>query len=153
MQFGYLVSLCGFFLLSGVTQAEEGDLSFNDPGLAQVLQRSSEAPGSPYFLQVDCTDQRGIRSFELFPGGATIWNRRSQVMLPVSARSVMLKTLLDREFSSFEDSYGGRERPEKSAAPAKITCRVRIDIQGFEKSSVQMAGGEQSQRLLVLAAH
>ncbi len=152
MQFGYLVSLCGFFLLSGVTQAEEGDLSSNDPGLAQVLQRSSEAHGSPYFLQVDCTDQRGIRSFELFPGGATIWNRRSQIMLPASTRSDLLKILADRDFAGFDSSYGGREQPAKSAAPARVTCRIRIEIQNLEKSSMQLAGGEQSLQLLDLAA-
>ncbi len=109
-------------------------------------------PESPYFLQVNCTDQKGIRSFELFPVAPRSGNRRSQIMLPPSARSNLLETLADRNFTGFESRYGGREQPAKSAAPARVTCRIRIEIQNLEKSSVQMTGGEQSAQLLNLAA-
>ncbi|MDX2419049.1 MAG: hypothetical protein QNK19_16445 [Xanthomonadales bacterium] len=151
MQFGYLVCFCGFFFLSGVTQAEERELPSDDTGLARVLQHASETPASPYLLNVSCTDKKGIRSFELFPGGAAIWNRRSQITVPPSARSALLKTLAERKFFEFKDSYGGREQPAKSAAAARITCRIHIAIQDLEKTSMQMAGGEQSKRFSDLA--
>ncbi|MGB5487467.1 MAG: hypothetical protein WBN06_08760 [Lysobacterales bacterium] len=156
MRSGYLTCLCALSLLWGVSLAGEGDVSAqNSPATARLhaaIQHASELPESPYFLQVNCTDQKGIRSFELFPGGATIWKRRSQIMLPPSARSNLLETLADRNFTGFESRYGGREQPAKSAAPARVTCRIRIEIQNLEKSSVQMTGGEQSAQLLNLAA-
>lgn len=156
MQFRYLFCLCAFSLVSTSSFAVKLDAPPGDPldatRLNVVLQRASEMPESPYHLQVNCTDQKGIRSLELFPGGATIWNRRSQIMLPASARSDLLETLADRNFAGFESRYGGREQPAKSAAPARVTCRIRIEIQNLEKSSVQMAGGEQSAQLLKLAA-
>ena len=73
-------------------------------------------------------------------------------MLPPIARSTLLTRLIERGFAGFEDSYGGREQPAQPAAPARITCRIRIEIQNLAKSSVQMAGGEQSAQLLDLAA-
>lgn len=142
-------------LLWEVTLAKAFDVQPGDPPAAtdfnRVLLHASETPGSPYFLQVNCTDQSGIRSLELFPGDAATWNGRSQIKLPTAARSGLLKTLVDRGFSGFEDRYGGREQPPKSAAPARIDCRVWISIEGLEKSSVQMAGGEQDSPLSGLA--
>lgn len=124
-----------------------------DPArLEIVLQEASETAGSPYFLQVNCTDTKGIRSLELFPGGAAIWNRRSQITLPPSAQSLLLTTLVEQGFPALEESYGGQQQPGKSAAPVKIACRIHIEIQQMEKSTVQLAGGEQSATLLNLAA-
>jgi len=156
MQFRHFICLCTISLLSSGILAEEGGAPPADPNtsatLGVVLHYASEKPESPYHLQVNCTDQKGIRSLTLFPGGATVWNQRSQIMLPASARTALLKTLVDRGFAGFEDSYGGREQPAKSGAPARITCRILVEIQGLQKSSLQMAGGEQSARLLSLAA-
>lgn len=143
--------LCALLLPWGVALAEEGDVASGAP-LAAVLQQASKTPESPYFLQVNCTGHKGIRSLELFPGVAAIWNGRSQIILPPSARSSLLKTLVDRGFSGFEDRYGGPEQATESAAPARISCRVRIAIQDLEKSSVQMGGGEQTTPLSDLAA-
>lgn len=153
MQLNYFAYLCGFLLLWGVTLADEGVvLSGDSARLGATLQQASETAESPYLLQVNCTDQKGIRSLELFPGGTAVWNRRSQVILPPSARSVLLTTLVERGFPGFEDSYGGRKQPGKAAAPARVTCRIHIEIQNMEKTSVQMAGGEQSTDFLNLAA-
>lgn len=156
MQFRYLFCLCTFSLVLTSSFAVEPDAPPGDPlaaiRLNVVLQHASEMPESPYHLQVNCTDQKGIRSFELFPGGTTIWNRRSQVILPTLARSALLKILVDRGFPGFVNSYGGSQQPAKSAAPARITCRILIEIQNLEKSSVQMAGGEQFAPFLNLAA-
>lgn len=150
MQFKCIACFSALLLLWHVALAEETSVPANDP-LTIVLRQSLETPEIPYFLQVNCTDQKGIRSMSLFPGGAAIWNGRSQIILPPSARSDLLEALVDWGFSGFEDSYGGHERPEKSAAPARINCQIRIEIQRLEKSSVHMAGGKQSSQFLGLA--
>jgi len=156
MQIRNLFFLCTVSFLSAViTTSEAGAYHGNPPAseeLAAALQRSSEIPETPFQLQVNCTDQKGIRSFDLFAGGVTIWNRRSQVMLPAATRSALLKTLIDQNFPKFETRYGGRERPAKEAAAARISCRVWIRIEELQKSSVQQAGGEQSTQLTKLAA-
>ncbi len=120
--------------------------------LDAALERGILTLGSPFHLQVNCTDKKGIRSLDLFPGGVTIWNGRSQVMLPEAARSALLSTLLEQDFSDFKPRYGGREQPAKSAAPARISCRIHINIETMQKFSVQQAGGEQSTPLTRLAA-
>ncbi len=153
MHHRYLTCLYGFFLLWGVTLADEGGVSSRGSDrLGIEFQRALEAAEGPYHLQVNCTDQKGIRSLELFPEGAAIWNGRSQILLPYSARTGLLETLDEQGFAGFDDSYGGGQQPAESKAPARITCRIRIEIQNMEKSSAQMAGGEQSTQLLNLAA-
>lgn len=156
MQIRNLFLLCTVSFLSAVLTASEADAYHgNSPApeeLAAALQRSSEIPETQFQLQVNCTDQKGIRSFELFEGGVTIWNRRAQVMLPAATRSALLKTLIDQDFPKFKTSYGGRERPAREAAAARISCRVWIRIEGLQKSSVQQAGGEQSTPITKLAA-
>ena len=156
MQIRNLVFLCAFCLLSAVVTADETAVSDDRPTLsdelAAALLRGSEMPGSPFHLQVNCTDQSGIRSLELFAGGITIWNGRSQVILSAASRSDLLKTLIDQGFPKFETHYGGRERPARTAAAARISCRIWVRIEAFQKSSVQQAGGEQSTQLTKLAA-
>ena len=156
MQIRNLVFLCIISVLSAVIAADETETTHGNPpdsdALAAALQRGSEMPESPFQLQVNCTDQKGIRSFDLFAGGATIWNGRSQIMLPAAARTALLKTLIDQGFPKFETRYGGRERPARTAAAARISCRVWIRIEKLQKSSVQQAGGEQSTQLTNLAA-
>jgi len=156
MQIRNLFFLCTVSFLSVVVTTSEADAYHGNPPaseeLAAALQRISEMPETPFQLQVNCTDQKGIRSFDLFAGGITIWNRRSQVMLPTATRSTLLKTLIDQDFSKFKTRYGGRERPAREAAAARISCRVWIRVEGLQKSSVQQAGGEQSTQLTKLAA-
>jgi len=142
-------------LLGQATQADADVFPPGEPAAAadfgRVLLHASETPGSPYFLHVSCTGQAGIRSLELFPGDAAIWNGRSQIMLPPAARTGLLKTLVDRGFSGFEERYGGGELPPKPAAPARIDCRVWLSVESLEKDSVQMAGGNPPSPLSRLA--
>ena len=156
MQIRNLIFLCIFSFLSAVITTDEAEAyhgnSSTSEELAAALQRGAEAPESPFQLQVNCTDQKGIRSFKLFAGGVTIWSGRSQIMLPAAARSALLQTLIDQGFPEFETRYGGRERPTKTAAAARVSCRVWIRIEELQKSSVQQAGGEQSTPITKLAA-
>ena len=153
MRLRYPGFLCAFLLLCCASCAVASDDDVSAPNrLATSLQHALEIPETPYHLQVNCTDNKGNRSFELFSGGVTVWNRRSQIILPETSRSKLLTTLIERDFAGFDEIYGGQERPEKSAAPARISCRVWLEIENLEKSSVQMAGGDQSAKLSDLAA-
>jgi len=156
MQYGYLACICAVVFAWDVSLAEGGDARPGEtpPGerLGDLLQQASETPESPYFLKVNCTDRKGIRSIELFPGGVTIWNRHSQIMLPPVARTTLLMRLVEAGFAGFEERYGGVEQPAKSSAPARITCSIQVEIQNLEKTTLQMAGGKQSAPLLDLAA-
>ena len=145
-------ALC--FLVSSISVAES-DISPTPPvdaeQLESALRRAYRDPGVPFQLQVNCIDQKGIRSMNLFAGGAAIWNRRTQIILPAETRSALLETLISQGFSSFDARYGGSERPEKTKAPARMTCRIQVEIDSLRKSSVQQAGGEQSALLAGLA--
>jgi len=153
MRLGYPAFLCAFLLLFCASCAVASDDNVPVPNkLATSIQHALDTPGTPYHLQVNCTDNKGNRSFELFSGGVTVWNRRSQINLPESARASLLTTLIERDFPGFDEIYGGQVRPEKSAAPARISCRVRLGIDNLEKSSVQMVGGDPSAKLSDLAA-
>lgn len=151
-----LIFLCVFSLFPAtivVADEDTGQGTAQDPeAFAVALQTALDTPGSPYQLQVNCTDEKGIRSFNLFPGGVAVWNGRSQLVVPVATRSELLKSLLDRDFPSFEARYGGGDRPDKKAAPARVTCRIWAKIGEMRKSSAQLAGGEQSAMMTGLAA-
>lgn len=120
--------------------------------LTAAIQQGIDTAGSPFYLQVHCINQEGIRSLEIFPNGIAIWGGRIQISLSESSRVTLLKTLLISEFSQLKPSYGGRQRPEKSEAGFRISCRLHLKIDEMEKSSVQQADGEQSPQLNHLAA-
>ncbi len=154
MQIRRLLIICAFSLLCGSIAAQEMDDS--DQGtatpeeLTAALRQAVQKPGSPFHLQVNCNDQRGIRSLNLFPGGVAIWNGRSQVTLPVSAQTAILGILLERGFPEYAPIYGEQKRPGKAAA--RITCRIGLEIEPWQKSSEQRSGGEQSAPMTGLAA-
>jgi hypothetical protein len=155
MLFRYIVLIGVLSLMPGVIIGADSVTSHSNlpdsEGLAAALQRAAAVQGSPFHLQVNCTDQKGIRSLELYSSGTAIWNRRSQLKLPAAARTDLLNTLINQGFAQFEDSYGGRERPAKAAAATRISCRILIEIEDLQKSSVHKAGGEQSTMLTSLA--
>jgi hypothetical protein len=154
MRIKRLLMTCLFLSLFGSIQAQEIDESDQQPAtpeeLSAALGQAVKAPGSSFHLQVNCNDQKGIRSFNLFPGGVTIWNGRSQVMLPAAAQTALLNTLLEQGFPQFEAIYGGKKRPGQAAA--RITCRIGLELEPWQKSSEQRSGGEQSAQMTGLAS-
>ncbi len=154
MCFRRLFIICVFLLLCGSVAAEEIDESDQQAAtpeeLLAALRQAVKKPADPFHLQVNCNDQKGSRSFNLFPGGVTIWNGRSQVTVPVSARTALLNTLLEQGFPEFAAIYGGQKSPGKGGA--RITCRIGLEIEAWQKSSEQRSGGEQSAQMTGLAA-
>jgi len=154
MRMKRLLMICLFLLVYGPIQAQEIDESDQQLAtpeqLSAALGQALKTPGSPFHLQVNCNDQKGIRSFNLFPGGVTIWNGRSQVMVPVATQTALLKTLLEQGFPKFEAIYGGKKRPGEAAA--RITCRIGLELEPWQKSSEQRSGGDQSAQMTGLAS-
>ena len=149
------ILFCAVTLASGISAAVDNQASRKDSSpveLGASILHASNNPESPFQLKVNCTDDKGIRSFNLFPGGVTIWNGRSQLSLPPATRSAMLRTILEQKFPDMKPSYGGRARPKKEAAAPRISCGIFIKIDDLQKTSVQKAGGEQSAQLTGLAA-
>ena len=117
-----------------------------------AIERGYENPGTAYRLRTNCTDDKGIRAFELYPDGVAIWNRRTQLQVPESVRTGLLHLLLTGRFYELEPSYGGKKRLEEPHAGFRVSCQVWLEIGGMQKHSVQQADGEQSAQLKGLAA-
>jgi hypothetical protein len=129
---------------AGIERPTSGELD-----AALKTARGEQPPG--YHLVVHRTDEAGQRSLEVFPSGVGIWNHTAQVVLAPALRSSLLEILRERGFAAMEPSYGGKGKPGLQQAAIRITCRVALEIDGLQKSSVQQADGEQSAELAALA--
>ena len=116
-----------------------------------ALAAARADPAIPFDLEVDCTDGAERRSLEVMHGAVAVWNNSVQVRLSEKERTALIKVLTDANFSSFEARYGEVRKTDKQEAPLRVSCQVRVEIDGKEKSSVQLFDGEQSDRLLDLA--
>lgn len=120
--------------------------------LRAAIERGYQNPGTSYRLRTNCTDDKGIRAFELYPDGVAIWNRRTQFQVPESVRTELLHDLLTARFYDLEPSYGGKKRLEDPRAGFRVSCQVWLGIGKTQKLSVQQADGKQSAQLKGLAS-
>ncbi len=119
--------------------------------IGPALQEAASSDEPRFYLQVHRTDLDGQRSLEVFPSGIAIWNRTTQIELPLLIRTSMIEVLQESDFASMPPSYGGRRSPGSGEAALRVTCRVELEIGGLRKTSVQLADGEQSEQLAALA--
>ena len=119
--------------------------------LSAALEHARNDQGIPFDLNVDCTDTELRRSLEIIGGQIAVWGRTRQIKLTSDERNEILDALIDADFPHFEARYGESEKAEKQEAPLRVSCRVRIELEGLEKSSIQLLDGEQSDELLGLA--
>jgi hypothetical protein len=115
------------------------------------VRLAAELPEAFFRLDVLCPDPQIVRELQLLPGGVAIWNRRTQLRVPPAVRSELLAEILRGGFFALEPRYGGREDPGRPEAALRVTCRVNIELDGLERSSVQLAEGRQSAELAALA--
>ena len=134
--------LCGPFSV-----AQDG----SNPAFEAALQALLQDPQIPLSLQVHCTDEHGIRSMSLYPGGVVIWNQERQARIGTAERGALAQSLLDAGFASFADHYGGTPGAARAGAPVIVLCSIDARAGGVAKSSYQDVNGERSQAFMALA--
>ncbi len=148
--FGLLLSLGAAAGAGGIDESSSAAKAGSNE-LAAALEAARGAEPPRYHLIVHRTDDAGQRSFEVFPSGVAIWNHRAQITLPPAVRASLLEILRKGRFADMAPSYGGKRTPEVGEAALRVSCRVALELDGVEKSSVQLADGEQSAELAALA--
>jgi len=119
---------------------------------SSALQAGIEDPTLAFSMQIQCTDEKGIRSLRLYPNGVVIWNNERQARTGPEDRGALLQLLVEAGFASFKDHYGGKKIDEKSGAPIIVLCSIDVQAGGFDKSSFQDVNGERSKAFMALAA-
>lgn len=136
-----------------VVFAVENGAPAPDPvALRGAIEHQLREAEPTFRLNVDCTDDRGIRSLELYPGGAAVWGGKRQFNTSEGKRRELLTMLLDQGFTEFLPLYGAIRKADKAEAPLRVYCRIALRIDGLEKQSAQAADGRQHEPLLRLAA-
>lgn len=135
---------CHFFTAISVFAAEPGSFT-------KALELALRQPTTPLSMTVGCTDEAGIRSMEVYPGGAVIWGREWQAQLDLATRNALLQALLHADFAHFAPHYGGKAKAAEQEAALRVMCRILVEVAGEEKSSVQEVDGKRSAELLALA--
>jgi hypothetical protein len=148
-----LVLVHAWFLAAGASgQTESGPPSPAADLLSSRLEQArEEASPSAFRLRVNCRGERGARTVEVFPSGVAVWDLRTQVVLDEGTRRDLLDLLAERGFPALEPQYGGRLDPARPQAAVRVVCRVALELDGLDKSSIQLAEGEQSAQLHALA--
>lgn len=119
--------------------------------LRPALEAARQDAAVPLALAVDCNTDSGHRSVQLYPSGVLAWNNERQARIGPTERAALLDALLEADFASFEDSYGGKPRAERTGAPVMVLCRIEVSADEVTKSSYQDVNGERSERFLALA--
>ncbi|MEM7674854.1 MAG: hypothetical protein AAF449_02500 [Myxococcota bacterium] len=119
--------------------------------LSAALQRAEAQAPPSYYMEVSCVDDKGARSLQLLRSGTGVWNRSTQIVLPASARKKILALLRETNYATMAPSYGGKKNmPAKNAL--HVRCEVSVDFGEVQKTSVQLADGDQSPRVAGLAS-
>jgi hypothetical protein len=109
-------------------------------------------------LAVECSRDGSLPSVEAFGNGVGIWDGRRQFELSPAEIASLLVALETADFAAMKPSYGeteehGEPEPERprSGPALRVTCRVRLALDGLTKEVVQFDEGEQSAALQGLA--
>jgi hypothetical protein len=140
-----------------VDQGIEGDTAAGSGTLRRALSEAVDdrTHWDSLHLLVECAADAGMRSVEVHGNGVGIWDHDRQFRLTPAELSRLLRTLDEAEFTSLEEIYGGRERPdpgapertEEEGSAIRVVCRVTLSLAGRTKQVVQLAKGEQSAEL------
>jgi len=118
----------------------------------QALHAAIEDPEQTLSMQIECTNEKGIRSLHLYSGGVAIWNQQVQVNIDSKIRAGLLEALLKADFPSFKTHYGGKAGSGRIKAPNIVMCSIQVQTGGVEKVSYQDVNGDRSVAFLNLAA-
>lgn len=144
-------TIIALFALLVFMSAQAGETA-DAEALERALIAAREDTATPFALDVACREETRHRSARIFSSGAGAWDRTVQVRIDDAVRNALIDDLLEAGFARFEPRYGGQDKPEKAEAPLRILCRIKAQVDGLEKMSVQAAYGEQSAVFMRLAS-
>jgi hypothetical protein len=120
--------------------------------LAGALERALADGWHELHILTQCQDGRSLPTAEIFGTGTAIWNGEAQFRLPRGVISAQLTTISESGFVGWPSSFGGKRDPAPTTSqPPRVTCRVRLDLDGHRKQVVQFHYGDQSPELVALA--
>jgi len=124
--------------------------------LAGALSRAIDSGWQSLHLVTRCPSSRQTDSLEVFGTGVAVWNSSRQFEMPAATIRQVLAVLKDAGFASMPAAFGGEtepveEAPEVPRPGAEVTCQISVELDGHEKTVVQLREGDQSRRLADLA--
>ena len=114
-----------------------------------VLEGAAVDPGQRTGLQLNagCRKGSGYRSMRVFGSQVAIWGGERQFLLTEPQVSDLLQQLVDADFSSLPDQYGGTPEPDRMQTnnARTVVCSLSVSLAGLEKEVLQINRGEQSE--------
>jgi hypothetical protein len=123
--------------------------------MSEALSRAIERGWESLHLLTRCPPSEELGSVEVFGSGVGIWDSSRQFVVPKDAIRRMLALLRDAGFAAMPaapDGEGGSlEGPRLPRPGTEVTCQVSLELDGLEKTVVQLRKGGQSEDLRQLA--
>jgi len=125
--------------------------------MSEALSRAIERGWESLHLMTRCPPSTGLDTLEVFGSGVAVWNGSRQFAMPADATRRILSLLRDAGFATMPSAPGG-ERRSKEHGPllprpgTEVTCQISLELDGLERTVVQLRKGEQSEDLRELAA-
>jgi len=143
-----LLLACGSCQTSPVEPEEDS----NDQALAEALERAVKDDWKDLHLSCECSGESGRNSVEIFGSGTAIWANRAQFKLDRQQLRTILGLALEYELPAMEETYGGKDDPKVPANFAiRVTCLIKLSLDGLSKQVAQLDGGRQSLEMRQLA--
>lgn len=120
--------------------------------LSEAVERALADGWGELQIEAECRVEGRLPRAEVFGDGVGIWNEEKQFRVPREEVRSLLVAFRDAGFTSMPPSYGGKNDPvSPKAQPPRLTCRVRLSLDGVSGQVVQLEGGRQSAELRRLA--
>ncbi len=119
------------------------------PRFRAALEKAAVDPGQRTDLDLDagCRNGSDYRSMRVFGSQVAIWGGERQFQLTEPEVSDLLQQLVEADFSSLPDQYGGTPEPDRMQTnnARTVVCSLSVSLAGLEKEVLQINRGEQSE--------
>lgn len=123
--------------------------SENNARFRAALETAAVDPGqrTGLHLNAGCRNGPDFRAMRIFGNGVAIWGGERQFRLTEAEISDLLHQLVEVDFSSLPDQYGGTLEPDRMQAnnARMVVCSLSVSLAGLEKEVLQINRGEQSE--------
>jgi hypothetical protein len=125
--------------------------------MSEALSRAIGRGWDSLHLVTRCPPSARLDSVEVFGSGVGVWNSSRQFEMPRETIRRILSLLRDAGFATMPSSPGGGQRSKEEGPTlprpgTEVTCQISLELDGLEKTVVQLRKGEQSEDLRELAA-